>query len=922
MKSTTPSAPALIQNVLTAAQNGVMVYLPERDSTGALVDFRLVMLNSMAEREMTRPAHELIGQRFTQLYPHLKETSLLEQYRQVMETGEAAHVEFQCTRPGQPQPAWFAISVMRLEGNLVVSFQDVTQAKADTKAAQQAYWLEKAFEASIHGVAVYKAVRNERGVIDDFQLVMINEAGLRMSGHTHEQVIGKSVWQIYPATRINGLFDRKVQVCETGQPYSGEHYYPEYDIWIELSIVPVERGVMLTYVDITARKTTELATLKQTQLFETILESVTVGIAVLSPVYNQAEGQNRATNFRVVRMNNGLRRMLNLSASDSYGHYLTTVFQAAGRSELLSSCITAFEQGQQQEYDLPYLTDGSTRWYRVSIVCQDSQLILTLTDVSATKEAQQVHSTQAQLLQKISDNTPAGLVLWEAVRDDTPQRNVIDFRYRMTNLMNALVTGYADSDLAGNHLLELFPRFRGTELEYCLREVIETGRTQRMIFTYYNERPGAWFDAQFVRHGDGVLMTFMDVSEGYKAQLIQKAQYDLFQTVINRQPAGIVLYGVVREPTQEGQPGPIVDFVFELANKAELELVGRSANELIGKRLRTLFPSHDGQQLFEKMVSVAETGQGQEWLLPYFSDGIQGWFQASLVPHGEQILFTFLDVTELKRQQQALEVANMELSHSNDNLQQFAYIASHDLQEPLRKIQAFGDIIATRNAHVLDDSTKDMLTRMQDSATRMSWLIKDLLEYSRITTHRRPFSPVHLSDLLNEVLGDLFVVVHESKARVTWDPLPMIVGDKNQLYQLFQNLLSNAIKFRPEGVSPQVHLTARTVSIREMPPALIEKSLAILTMDDGSDLQFHEISVADNGIGFEEHYLDRIFQVFQRLHGRGKYPGTGIGLAICRKVIETHRGLLTATSQPGKGSTFRVYLPVGEPISKDKLHLA
>jgi len=918
MKSTTPSAPALIQHALTAAQNGVLVYQPERDDTGALIDFRLLMLNNIAERALNRPASELIGQRFTQLYPQPNETALLEQYRQVMETGEAVHIELQCTRSGLSKPAWFAVSVIRVEGSLVVSFRDITQTKADAEAARHAYWLGKAFEASINGVAVYKAIRNERGVIDDFQLMMINEAGLRMSGHTREQVIGKSVWQIYPATRINGLFDQKVQVCETKQPYAGEHYYPEYDLWIELTMVPVEGGVMLTYVNVTARKKMEATTHRQAQLVETILKGVSVGIAVLSPVLNQTQGQSRVTNFRVVRMNTCLRRMLNLSVSDSYGHYLTTVFQTAGGSALLDTCISAFEQGQPQEYDMPYSADGLTRWYRVSIAGQDNQLMLTLTDVSATKEAQQVHNTQAQLLQKISDNTPAGLVLWEAVRDDTPQRNVVDFRYRMTNLMNALVTGYADSDLAGNHLLELFPRFRGTELELCLREVIETGRTQRMIFTYYNERPGAWFDAQFVRHGDGVLMTFMDVSEGYKAQLIQKAQYDLFQTVINRQPSGIVLFGVVREPTKEDKPGPIVDFVFELANKAELQLVGRSANELIGKRLRTLFPSHDGQQLFEKMVSVAETGQGQEWLLPYFSDGIQGWFQASLVTHGEQILFTFLDVTELKRQQQALEVANMELRHSNDNLQQFAYIASHDLQEPLRKIQAFGDIIATRNAHVLDDSTKDMLTRMQESATRMSWLIRDLLDYSRITTHRRSFLPVHLPDLLNEVLSDLFVVVHESKARVTWDPLPTIVGEKNQLYQLFQNLLSNAIKFRPDGVSPQVHLTARTVSIREMPPALIEKSLAILTMDDGSDMQFHEISVTDNGIGFEEHYLDRIFQVFQRLHGRGKYPGTGIGLAICRKVIETHRGLLTATSQPGEGSTFRVYLPVGEPISQDK----
>ncbi len=916
MNSTSPSAPALLQTILTASQNGVIVYQPVRDAMGVLSDLRLTMLNDIAEQDINRPATELIGQLFSQLFPQPDEITLLEQYREVFTTGKAARFEFQSTPPHQQAPTWFEVAAVRVDDNLVVSYTDISRAKADAEAAQRAEVLKRAFDASISGITVYEAVRNQEGQIDDFRFAMINDAGLRMSGYTREKLIGKSVWQIYPATKINGLFDQYVQVCETGQPYSGEHYYPEYDIWREITIVPVVDGIMLTYFDITARKKLEITAFQQAQLLQNVLEGVPVGTAVLSPVRNRTGGENRITDFLVVRVNMSLRRILALSVSDCVGQLLTTVFKKASESGLLSRCIIGLELGEPQEYDMPYATNGSPLWYRVSIVCLGDQVILTLTDITSTKVAQLEHHFQAELLQKISDNTPAGLVLWEAVRDTTDQQTVVDFCYRMSNLMNTVVTGYAEKDLVGKNLLETFPRFRGTELEATLREVVETGCTQRMIFTYYTERPGTWFDAQFVRKRDGVLMTFMDVTEQHKAQLAQKAQAHLFQTVINIQPAGMVLFSPVREPTADREPKRIVDFVYEMVNETELRLLGMSTNELTGQRFRTLFPSDDGQQLFEKMVAVAETGESQEWLLPFFSDGIQGWFKASLIRHGDQILFTFLDVTELKRQQQALEVVNMELRHSNDNLQQFAYIASHDLQEPLRKIQSFGDIIASRNAHELDDNAKDMLARMQAAASRMSTLIKDLLDYSRITTHRTPFAPVVLPDLLNEVLNDLSVAVQESKATIIWDKLPVVFGDKKQLAQLFQNLLSNAIKFRREAEAPQIQVSARTVSIKDMPPSLIEKSLIILTKVDGTDLVFHEINVTDNGIGFDEQYLDRIFQVFQRLHGKAKYPGTGVGLAICRKVIENHRGILTATSEAYKGATFTVYLPVGENVKQ------
>ena len=259
---------------------------------------------------------------------------------------------------------------------------------------------------------------------------------------------------------------------------------------------------------------------------------------------------------------------------------------------------------------------------------------------------------------------------------------------------------------------------------------------------------------------------------------------------------------------------------------------------------------------------------------------------------------------ELERQVQArtrqLQESVHDLKRSNENLQQFAYIASHDLQEPLRKIQAFSDLIQNQYGEQLGETGNDYLGRMQSSANRMSTLIRDLLTYSRISTQQDSSSSVALDTVLNAVLSDLDLVILETGAVVTVAPLPIVQGDKSQLGQLFQNLLSNALKFHKPGESPRISITSQTVAARDLPPVVKPTRIA---------MAHYCIAVTDNGIGFEEKYAERIFQVFQRLHGKSQYAGTGIGLAICEKVVANHGGAITAQSQPGKGATFTIYLP-------------
>jgi light-regulated signal transduction histidine kinase (bacteriophytochrome) len=252
------------------------------------------------------------------------------------------------------------------------------------------------------------------------------------------------------------------------------------------------------------------------------------------------------------------------------------------------------------------------------------------------------------------------------------------------------------------------------------------------------------------------------------------------------------------------------------------------------------------------------------------------------------ILEMGIDITERKQAEAELKIMVAKLEQSNLALQDFASIASHDMQEPLRKIISFGKLLQDRlGGSPAGAEEQDFLSRMQRAAERMQVLLTALLEYSRVTTRAEPFRDVSLSDILEEVMEDLEVRIHTTGARLEFGPLPTLHVDPSQMHQLFQNLIGNALKYRG-GEEPIVRVYAETAG------------------NSGS----MRICVEDNGIGFDEEHMDRIFQPFQRLHGRdSEFEGTGMGLAICKKIVERHGGVITARSIPGVGSTFIVDLP-------------
>jgi PAS domain S-box-containing protein len=328
-------------------------------------------------------------------------------------------------------------------------------------------------------------------------------------------------------------------------------------------------------------------------------------------------------------------------------------------------------------------------------------------------------------------------------------------------------------------------------------------------------------------------------------------------------------------------------------NQAECKLLGYSAGELLGRHVWDFVRPAQVEKRMSAFMAAIKTGDGpiedSEWeLCARDGNPLLVRLQQNRISDSfgrvAGLRCTMLDVTELRRQEEILKSQAADLKRSNAELEQFAYVASHDLQEPLRMIASFAQLLSRRYAGRLDSRADEYIGFVVDGAKRMQQLISDLLSLSRVGTRGGEFKEIDLEGVLSEVLLNLGPAIHDEGAVVTHERLPSVVGDRGQMAQLFQNLIGNSMKFHG-AEPPRVHISAAETG------------------------QEWTTSVSDNGIGIAPAYSDRVFQIFQRLHSREQYPGTGIGLAVCKKIVERHGGRIWFDSVPGAGTTFRFTIP-------------
>lgn len=367
------------------------------------------------------------------------------------------------------------------------------------------------------------------------------------------------------------------------------------------------------------------------------------------------------------------------------------------------------------------------------------------------------------------------------------------------------------------------------------------------------------------------------------------------QNILDHSLDGIMAFASIRN-----EQGEIIDFKWILANFISSQTLGRGRENLIGSNLLDVVPDANNMGLFEIYKQVVVTGVSRQFERDFNLRGEVKWFYMAAVKLGDGLIVTYTDVTGKHVAEDQMRKYSEELKRSNQDLEQFAYVASHDLQEPLRKIRAFGDRLAARYEDKLDEIGSEYITRMQQASARMQKLIEDLLSFSRISSGQEQFTRVDLTAVVNEVVDDIEGQILREKAKVGIKAIAEINGDRGQIRRLFQNLISNAIKFHKQGATPVVEISGSIVSGTDM-----EKEFGFPL----SENSYVRIVVKDNGIGFDEKYADKIFNIFQRLQGRAEFEGTGIGLAICRKIMTNHRGYILARSVINQGSEFILIFP-------------
>ena len=364
---------------------------------------------------------------------------------------------------------------------------------------------------------------------------------------------------------------------------------------------------------------------------------------------------------------------------------------------------------------------------------------------------------------------------------------------------------------------------------------------------------------------------------------------DFLNAILNTTQNGVVSY----VPVFQGDE--VIDFRVSFANRGVSNQLHREPEQLIGKTFLELWPSASREGSFERFVQVFRSGISEEFEVQSLDPQLKEWYHVSVTRMQEGLTVTFNNITSIKRYEAELQQKISELERTNEELEQFAYVSSHDLQEPLRKIEMFTTLTEQRYGAELTEEAAQYLHKIQQSSQRMRHLITDLLNYSRVTSEKEPFVKTDLNEVMKNVVTDFELKIEEKKAGLVVDPLPVIEAVPLQMNQLFQNLLSNSLKFTRPGRQPRISVRAERVAKK--------------INGSGETSAHYCISWIDNGIGIEPQFADKVFTIFQRLHTRDEYEGTGIGLALCKKIATRHGGDITMEPNEDGGTVFRIILP-------------
>jgi PAS domain S-box-containing protein len=687
------------------------------------------------------------------------------------------------------------------------------------------------------------------------------------------------------------------------------------------------RGSVGAFIDITERKQAEDALCESEGKYRNIVETANEGICV-----TDAEA-------RITYANEKMAKMLDYSREELIGRS-TWSFVDKNNMAIAKLNNEKRRQGIEETHEIKLISkDGSPLWMLVSsksIFDESGNLsssLNMLTDITERKRAEELLSEAYEVLQAQSEELQVqneelkaqSEELHEAYetlfRSEEKYRNIvetanegiaiIDAETRITYINNKMaeMLGYSPEEMIGRSGMDFV-----NENDQAIAKLNQEKRWQGIEDTHefkYTRKDGSplWVlvSSKSLFDGNGkftsVLNMFTDMTERKKVEEALQKAHDSLEVKVKERTAELekankslevseekyrslfdnMIEGFILNEVILGFDGNLKDLRYVEINKSFENIMGLTKEVVLGNTIKNLFPQVDPIYM-ESVAKTVSTGQPQ--IIEWYSRVLDKYLDTRIyIPKIGYVGVIYRDITERRKAEETLKSKLEELARSNDELEQFAYVSSHDLQEPLRMISSYLQLLQRRYQGKIDEKADKYIYYAVDGAARMQTLINDLLEFSRVTTRAGELEPTDSELVLNQVQSNLDLYIKENKATVSHDPLPEVIADSTQMAQVFQNLIANGIKFHGEE-APRIHISA-------------EKK--------ASEWQF---SVKDNGIGIDPQYSERIFEVFKRLHNKEEYPGTGIGLAVCKKIVERNGGHIWVESEHGKGSTFYFTLPI------------
>jgi len=757
-------------------------------------------------------------------------------------------------------------------------------------------------------------------------ITFYNDDYIKIAGEKHPAALGSPGSQVWAEIWdvVGPLADRVMQQGERTWSEDqlllmNRHGYDE-ETYFTFSYSPVfaddgsVSGVFCACTETTEKVFAARKVAESEQNLRNVILQAPVGMAIL-----------RGAQFVVEIANNRLLELWGKTAEEAINKPVWDALPEAqnqGFEELLNRVFTTGETITDFGVPVTLMRGGHLDKVYVKFVFEPFKeangvitgVMIVVHDVTGLVEAsQKLQANEAELQKRVEERTTDleqqklliasvleasfnGIYALKAIRNN--HGKILDYKYLFANKNLAQMLQKSVPQILESTMLTLLPENKDNGFFELFEQALNSGVPAHDVTHFVTNTINSWIDYAVVPiDPETLVVTLRDITEQKNTLEKVEAQRNLLDSIMKNSPSGITVTETIRN-----EAGEVVDGRTILANDISFKYTGFSAGEEADKTIAELDPNILSSPLFKMAINTLETGE--PFITQYYMEPIDRWLELSVAKMDENHLINvFTDVTPIKETHLLLEKSVENLQRSNDNLREFAYAASHDLKEPIRKVHIFSDRLKTLLSDRLNDDERLYFERLERAAKRMGSLIDDLLSYSQVSLTAPAFEKVDLNKLVELVLADLDLEIEQKGATVSVDSLFSVMGNHRQLQQAFQNLIFNALKYMRPGIAPEIKITCQEV---------VGKDTGLHLAIDEQHKRFFCISIKDNGIGFEQKDHERIFNLFTRLHGNAEYTGTGIGLSIVRKVIENHHGFIVAESEPQKGATFNIYFPATE----------